>query len=400
MSDAGYRDYDNESRRAIAEIRSGKPSTYGGRFNDSTKSSQIFDEISTFQYISKTRIVAVCCITDELGQANPAMEGWFFSDYFLFHHLLQGLGISQHWCTAEAPHLLIGTKNIYMETHTSHVKSFVIRMVQNGKIGNFTVFPRAELKTRFIRIVKSECDAARANKEAILILVFGHGDLTTYGITLGTGALNKLKISNLRSAIGGDDLAVTLLTTSCSSGGWSISPELNITTMAAAGPNAQSISWAASATLGRMCGSIWASAVLPALLEESTSRLTKEDVEEILPENANEEQQKTFSSFCRSVFEYLFKKVDRKAAEHDITFSARDDEWGMVWTDRTGFPLADYCKRYDQLENYSISFQEHPELNRDVEMLRLLDGNESLVEAETNLGAFDEHQAWSLELPP
>lgn len=85
--------------------------------------------------------------------------------------------------------------------------------------------------------------------------------------------------------------------------------------MAAAGPNAQSISWAASATLGRMCGSIWAS--VPALLEEPTSRLITEDVEKILPENANEEQRKTLSFFCRSVFEYLFKKVDRKAAEHD-----------------------------------------------------------------------------------
>lgn len=52
--------------------------------------------------------------------------------------------------------------------------------------------------------------------------------------------------------------------------------------MAAADPNAQSISWAASASLGRRCGSIWASAVLPALLEESTSNST-EAVEEILP---------------------------------------------------------------------------------------------------------------------
>ena len=30
MSDAEYRDYDNQSRRAIAEIRPGKPSTYAG----------------------------------------------------------------------------------------------------------------------------------------------------------------------------------------------------------------------------------------------------------------------------------------------------------------------------------------------------------------------------------
>ena len=119
----------------------------------------------------------------------------------------------------------------------------------------------------------------------------------------------------------------------------------------------------------------------------------------ILSENANEEQRKTLGSFCRSVFEYLFKKVDRKAAGHDITFSARDDEWGMVWTDRTRFLSADYCKRYDQLENCPISFQEHPVLNRDVEILRLLVGNESPVEAETKQRAFDEHQAWDLELP-
>lgn len=125
--------------------------------------------------------------------------------------------------------------------------------------------------------------------------------------------------------------------------------------MAAAGTNTESLSWAASASLGRMCGSIWASAVLPALLEESTSNST-EEADEILPENANEEQRKTFSSFCRSVFEYHFKKVDRKATQHDITFSAQDDEWGIVWTDRTGRSPADYRKRYDQKENYPISF--------------------------------------------
>lgn len=207
----------------ISTLLSPQPiSTYGGRFNDSTKSSQIFDEISMFQSISKTRIVAVCGISDELGQANPAMDGWFFSDYFLFHHLLRGLGISQHWCTAEAPQQLIHRYQEYLHVNPHKPRKVVLNqmMVQDGKLGNFTVFPRAELKTRFIRIVKSECQAARAKKEAILILVFGHGDSTTYGITLGRGALNKLKISNLRSAIGGNDLAVTLLTTSCYSGGW------------------------------------------------------------------------------------------------------------------------------------------------------------------------------------
>lgn len=121
--------------------------------------------------------------------------------------------------------------------------------------------------------------------------------------------------------------------------------------MAAAGPNAQSISWAASATLGRMCGSIWALAVLPALLEEPTSRLTTEDVEKILPENANEEQRKAVSFLCRSVFEYPFKKVDRKAARTRF----RDDEWGHVMDrpDRVSFSrLLQTLRSVRELPNY------------------------------------------------
>ena len=79
-----------------------------------------------------------------------------------------------------------------------------------------------------------------------------------------------------------------------------------MTTMAAAGTNTESLSWAASASFGRMCGSIWASAVLPALLEESTSNST-EEADEILPENANEEQR----LLVRSADPYSMKNNER-----------------------------------------------------------------------------------------
>lgn len=165
-----------------------------------------------------------------MGQANPAMDGWFFSNFFLFHLLLQGLGISQQWSSAEEPQQLIHRYGEYRYGNPHKPRKVVLnqKTVKAGKLDNLIVFPRGQLKTRFIRIVKSECQAARENKETILLLVFGHGDSRTYGITLGTGAVSKLKISNLRSAIGRDGLAVTLLSTSCFSGGWSISPELNI----------------------------------------------------------------------------------------------------------------------------------------------------------------------------
>lgn len=37
---------------------------------------------------SRNRVVAVCGIADHGNAAAPQHDGWFFSDFFLFHHLL------------------------------------------------------------------------------------------------------------------------------------------------------------------------------------------------------------------------------------------------------------------------------------------------------------------------
>lgn len=39
-----------------------------------------------------TRIVAVCGITDMNDDAAPGEDGWFFSDFYLFHHLFHPIG--------------------------------------------------------------------------------------------------------------------------------------------------------------------------------------------------------------------------------------------------------------------------------------------------------------------
>ncbi len=36
-----------------------------------------------------TRIIAVCGVSDATGRGAPSKDGWFFSDFFLFHHLLE-----------------------------------------------------------------------------------------------------------------------------------------------------------------------------------------------------------------------------------------------------------------------------------------------------------------------
>ena len=57
MANKGYRDYDEESRKAIAGITPDKPSTYGGCFKDSSKSSQTFDEISNLKEILRPELL-------------------------------------------------------------------------------------------------------------------------------------------------------------------------------------------------------------------------------------------------------------------------------------------------------------------------------------------------------
>lgn len=60
---------------------------------------------------------------------------------------------------------------------------------------------------------------------------------------------------------------ISLLTTSCISGSWAMAPSLNISAMTAVGPEETSVSWRKSKSVGRFCGSIYATAVLQALLK-------------------------------------------------------------------------------------------------------------------------------------
>ncbi|OJD19088.1 hypothetical protein AJ78_00961 [Emergomyces pasteurianus Ep9510] len=59
---------------------------------------------------ARSRVVAVCGATDYEGHASPSIPWWFFSDFYLFHHLLSPMYIntvSQIWLTTEMPEKLV-----------------------------------------------------------------------------------------------------------------------------------------------------------------------------------------------------------------------------------------------------------------------------------------------------
>ncbi|KAF3040716.1 hypothetical protein E8E12_006902 [Didymella heteroderae] len=50
----------------------------------------------------------------------------------------------------------------------------------------------------------------------------------------------------------------------------------------------------------------------------------------------------------KEVYQKLFR-IDKNAQEHDIRFTAQEDDWKSPWTQRTGIPLIDFARKWDEL---------------------------------------------------
>ena len=92
---------------AMARMRLGKPSTYGGVIKNPALLEKVFISQTVPDVQPNTRIIAVCGITDYDDDAHPAEGGWFLSDFYAFNYLLRQQGISQTWMTTEEPTELV-----------------------------------------------------------------------------------------------------------------------------------------------------------------------------------------------------------------------------------------------------------------------------------------------------
>jgi hypothetical protein len=107
--------------------------------------------------------------------------------------------------------------------------------------GTLRVVEAKVLLERFIKTVEDECKAAEKAEQDVLLLVFGHGDYGSYGVTIGSHSniefretlVLRLQVNHPKVAVG-KKAKCTLLTTSCYSGGWTMNPDLNLTVIAKA----------------------------------------------------------------------------------------------------------------------------------------------------------------------
>ncbi|KAI9760570.1 MAG: hypothetical protein M1840_002385 [Geoglossum simile] len=203
-----------------------------------------------------------------------------------------------------------------------------------------------------IKTVEGECKEAEKAGQDVLLLVFGHGDSETYGVTIGSTfntefremTAPQLQISRLRVAAG-KKVKCTLLLTSCYSRGWVMNPDLNLTVIAAAGHEAKSQSWNASLAHG-FSGSIVASVILNAILASKV-----EDEESLGKSGMTYQELQTTETYAEMscLIHNHIKQNDRFHDHHEISFAAQNDKWTEAWRERTGIPMAFFKERWKEL---------------------------------------------------
>ncbi|KAI9770398.1 MAG: hypothetical protein M1840_003284 [Geoglossum simile] len=222
--------------------------------------------------------------------------------------------------------------------------------------GNMRVVPPSLLLERSLATIRSECRIAKDLDQPVLILIFGHGDQYTGGVSIGgqkTSDAPRLTIASMKQAIG-KGIDVSILMTSCYSGCWIVNPQLTVSAMTAAGPENMSESWAQSQSSSRTTGSIYASAVLQALIKMEEPTMTQEHGSTTCVDRDDLISSSTYAELSRVICRTLLDDVDTMGEDHGIKFSAQNDVWETEWRQRSGIPLGPYKERWEMLRSVPV----------------------------------------------
>lgn len=297
----------------------------------------------------ETTILAVCGPHDVDNSAAPDNDGWFFSDFYLFHHLFRGTAKKQYWLTCVKPQDLISKYKefVYGDPRSSD-RRVVLDETFADEVRDVIVFHGEDLLERFLSYFANICRASKDTKSPILVMIFGHGMKKTFSITIGVVNTNPLKNPQLvpekfKEAMFRHDshANVALVTTSCCGEGWVQTGLFNITGMAGCVSGERTLSWPGSGSIGRFCGSRYAKRVAQALIRSEIKSLDPQSEAEI-------QQSSTYAAFVVSIHDIFREQVD-SIQNKGISFLAKDDLWGMEWRARTGFPLAGYREKWESL---------------------------------------------------
>ncbi|KAI9826755.1 MAG: hypothetical protein M1826_006550 [Phylliscum demangeonii] len=296
----------------------------------------VFNSLTLPDIDPKSHIVGLVGAHDHDNTAAPSADGWLLSDFYLFYRLLAGLGKTQAWCTGLEPAYLVDKYAVFAHGNPWEERRVVLdRALLDGGSEHVVVVPEHDLLAAFTIHFGRVCQQAHAAGEPVLLLVFGHGDQATHGVQIGRvlngeiPLLSPKMVENTIKELPG--LRLSLLVTPCFSGGWAT--YLNLTAMTAAAADVQSESWLMTHSISLACGSIFASAI----------------VERLRAEDGKAQGDASSEDFTREVQARLML-LDRFGANHQIQFSAQDDDWETEFHARTGVPRAVFKERLESLK--------------------------------------------------
>ncbi|KAJ5710637.1 hypothetical protein N7488_004793 [Penicillium malachiteum] len=323
--------------------------------------------LSTTVPVVQENTIIVAATHPNLRAGDPTEDGWFLSDFYAFNYLFKGLGRKQVWLTAADPNKLVEKYGTYLHgyPYSERKECLSQNLLRDGKFTPVTIVPTARMIDRFLEEAKIGSELAKKTDGHLLLLVFCHG-LPNFDLLLDNGNTKKgLSMTRLKGVL---DFGanVSLVTTACYSGGWAVSPQFNHTVLAAASDSGDeegaSNAWSASQSIGRTCGSVFASTLMESLssaaspILEHQERLAlagiMEPEESLQPEDPTNLQTLTYNEFCHSIWGVCEHRITRLWEFQHFTFSAQDDSWEYSWCGRTGIPLKHFEDRWNQLPSY------------------------------------------------
>ncbi|KAF3060565.1 hypothetical protein CFAM422_011135 [Trichoderma lentiforme] len=302
-------------------------------------------------------------------QGNPVIDGSFLSDFYAFNYLLKGLGSEQTWLTAADPHKLLAKREHYLHGNPFQDRKIVLDrdLLERGELTPVTVIQSSEMIDRFLQEVRTGSKKAKSQAAPLLLLVFCHGGEHEFFLNSGNGE-KGLTLTRLKEAIE-PGCRVTLVSTAYESGGWVVRDSsdpsfqpMDMTLLSAS--KEESNSWQRSLSVGRYCGSVFASSLIDTLTSTASPLLqhvdgaatnndtANKEPSDLQPRNPNQQQTLTYNAFCQSILDTCRDKVHRLWREQGFTFSAQGDEWEHSWTGRSGIPLTHFEQRWNALAVY------------------------------------------------
>lgn len=116
-----------------------------------------------------TRILAVCGPNDYQDNASPEQDGWMFSDFYLFHHLLKNTSPHQVWLTCVKPETLTLKYGEYAHGKATGERRIVLDQAMLPDTADIRVVDTSrksqknDLLERFLGTLRSECQEAIRN---------------------------------------------------------------------------------------------------------------------------------------------------------------------------------------------------------------------------------------------